>query len=582
MERISGILPLRVERGTPVLRPRGLYSPNETYVYNEQFRDYVTIQEAVIIDETTALLKDFYFLVRNRWDAIKGVRPIPNDDNPNSRWEQTTKIEFGDTQIGGVNILLDTKIGYSFAETDYPNSSDLTTVINSDGFREVTISTNKNTAYIGEDTVLTTAYRYAKPRFSFFPQTEKDYVFSFDYKTNNAESLIHIDLRSSSSDALKFSTVLPGTKGVWKRGHILCNWKITTQKFIFVMIRMLSVEAGYYLSIRKMMLEEGNTLTNYKEAEEDIDSRIKIVRDVATALEAKVGDISQNVLEVQESVGEVQNSVSIVQEDYAQKTNTINNKELGTNPILNGADIKLTGYNKPENGLLSATDMINLAMNKLDAALSSLKKFAENLVIHYDYYDDFRNALNAGEIPINSIVFIKEKRIIYSAGEYYLSSNGTIPAEGLNYNVIGTADGGNNFKRLNERLTVYFNTTLAMRLDAGMYIILEITNNYNTSVTINFSDFAVNFNPVLFNNINSISLYDGEIDGIISSNPGIETNNTGINIPSEKTARIGIFFVRTIGDSEAKPSGNYSLTTNILYKNNLIWNGSLLINAITI
>lgn len=582
MERISGILPLRVERGTPVLRPRGLYSPNETYVYNEQFRDYVTIQEAVIIDETTALLKDFYFLVRNRWDVIKGVPPVPDDDNPNSRWEQTTKIEFGDTQIGGVNILLDTKIGYSFTETDYPNGSDLTTIINSDGFREVTISTNKNTAYIGEDTVLTTAYRYAKPRFSFFPQTEKDYIFSFDYKTNNAESLIHIDLRSSSSDALKFSTVLPDTKGVWKRGHILCNWKITTQKFIFVMIRMLSVESGFYLSIRKMMLEEGNTLTNYKEAEEDIDSRIKVVRDVATALEAKVGDISQNVLEVQESVGEVQNSVSIVQEDYAQKTNTINNKELGTNPILNGADIKLTGYNKPENGLLSATDIINLAMNKLDAALSSLKKFAENLVVHYNYYDDFRNALNAGEIPINSIVFIKEKRIIYSAGEYYLSSNGTIPAEGLNYNVIGTADGGNNFKRLNERLTVYFNTTLAMRLDAGMYIILEITNNYNTSVDINFSDFAVNFNPVLFNNINSISLYDGEIDGIISSNPGIETNNTGINIPSGKTARIGIFFVRTIGDSEAKPSGNYSLTTNILYKNNLIWNGSLLINAITI
>lgn len=582
MERISGILPLRVERGTPVLRPRGLYSPNETYVYNEQFRDYVTIQEAVIIDETTALLKDFYFLVRNRWDVIKGVPPVPDDDNPNSRWEQTTKIEFGDTQIGGVNILLDTKIGYSFAETDYPNGSDLTTIISSDGFREVTISTNKNTVYIGEDTVLTTAYRYAKPRFSFFPQSEKDYVFSFDYKTNNAESLIHIDLRSSSADALKFSTVLPDTKGVWKRGHILCNWKITTQKFIFIMIRMLSVESGYYLSIRKMMLEEGNTLTNYKEAEEDIDSRIKIVRDVATALEAKVGDISQNVLEVQESVGEVQNSVSIVQEDYAQKTNTINNKELGTNPILNGADIKLTGYNKPENGLLSATDIINSAMYKLDAALSSLKKFAENLVVHYDYYDDFRNALNAGEIPINSIVFIKEKRIIYSAGEYYLSSNGTIPAEGLNYNVIGTADGGNNFKRLNERLTVYFNTTLAMRLDAGMYIILEITNNYNTSVDINFSDFAVNFNPVLFNNMNSISLYDGEIDGIISSNPGIETNNTGINIPSGKTARIGIFFVRTIGDSEAKPIGNYSLTTNILYKNNLIWNGSLLINAITI
>lgn len=582
MERVSGILPLRVERGTPVLRPRGLYSPDQTYVYNEQFRDYVTIQEGVQVNETTALLKDFYFLVRNRWDEIKGVRPVPDDDSPDRPWEQTTKIEFDDTQTGGVNILLDTKTGYSFSETDYPNDSNLTTAINSAGFREVTISPNENTVLVGEDTVLTTAYRYARPRFSFFPQSEKDYIFSFDYKTNNAKSLIHIDLRSDSTDAKQFSIVLPDTKGVWKRGHISCKWKITTQKFIFVMIRMLSVELGYYLSIRKMMLEEGNILTNYKEAPEDVDSRIKIVRDVATALEAKVGDISQTVSGVQESVGEVQNSVSIVQEDYAKKTNTINNKKLGTNPVLDGADIQLTGYTTPFGGELSATDAVNLAMHKLDTALVSLKKIIENLVIHYDYYDDFKQALNAGEIHINSVVFIKEKRIIYSGGEYYLSSNGTIPTEGLNYNVIGIADGGKNFKRLNERLTVYFNTTSTMHMDAGMYIILEITNNYNTSFFVSFSDFAVSFNPDLFKKINSISLYNGEIDGIISSNPGIVTSETGIHIPSGKTARVGIFFIRAILDFEASPDGDYNLTTNISYNNNLIWNGSLLIKAITV
>lgn len=93
MERISGILPLRVERGTPVLRPRGLYSPDETYVYNEQFRDYVISQEWVNMGQI-ALLKDFYFLVRNRYDEIKGVRPSSSDSSPDRRWEQTSKVEF--------------------------------------------------------------------------------------------------------------------------------------------------------------------------------------------------------------------------------------------------------------------------------------------------------------------------------------------------------------------------------------------------------------------------------------------------------------------------------------------------------
>lgn len=93
MEKISGILPLRVERGTPVLRPRGLYSPDETYVYNEQFRDYVIVQTWVIEGQFVSL-KDFYFLVRNRWDEIKDVRPDPSDSSPARRWEQTSKVEF--------------------------------------------------------------------------------------------------------------------------------------------------------------------------------------------------------------------------------------------------------------------------------------------------------------------------------------------------------------------------------------------------------------------------------------------------------------------------------------------------------
>ena len=46
---------------------------------------------------------------------------------------------------------------------------------------------------------------------------------------------------------------------------------------------------------------------------------------------------------------------------------TINTKAINTNPVLNGADIALTGYNY--SGMVTATDTVNSAIQKLDTAL---------------------------------------------------------------------------------------------------------------------------------------------------------------------------------------------------------------------
>lgn len=51
---------------------------------------------------------------------------------------------------------------------------------------------------------------------------------------------------------------------------------------------------------------------------------------------------------------------------------TINSKKINTNPVLTGADIKLTGYTAVTGGKLAATDTINAAMNKLDTAVTAL------------------------------------------------------------------------------------------------------------------------------------------------------------------------------------------------------------------
>ena len=46
---------------------------------------------------------------------------------------------------------------------------------------------------------------------------------------------------------------------------------------------------------------------------------------------------------------------------------TINTKAINTNPVLNGADIALTGYNY--SGMVTATDTVNSAIQKIDTAL---------------------------------------------------------------------------------------------------------------------------------------------------------------------------------------------------------------------
>lgn len=51
---------------------------------------------------------------------------------------------------------------------------------------------------------------------------------------------------------------------------------------------------------------------------------------------------------------------------------TVNGQQISTNPILGGANIKLTGYTVVTGGKLAATDTINAALRKLDEATTAL------------------------------------------------------------------------------------------------------------------------------------------------------------------------------------------------------------------
>lgn len=89
MEKVSAIIELEVDNGTPVLRPRGEYSDTETYVFDTDFRDYVYRDVTV----SGGGKERYYFVVKNQFDTLKGVVPVV-DNNVNNRWAQSKKAEF--------------------------------------------------------------------------------------------------------------------------------------------------------------------------------------------------------------------------------------------------------------------------------------------------------------------------------------------------------------------------------------------------------------------------------------------------------------------------------------------------------
>lgn len=161
------------------------------------------------------------------------------------------------------------------------------------------------------------------------------------------------------------------------------------------------------------------------------------------------------------------------------------------------------------------------------------------------------------------------------------------PSESDNFvfDVIGIADGGKNSQKLDKRLTVYFDTKYTATLNSGLYIVTKITNKDNSTLEIKWNNFSVNMVPnFYYNGIKSIALYNDPMSWDISSNinEGIINIDGGIQIPSGLTARIGIFFNRIIEEGQAIINGEYTITTTIAYNKSDLWNGTLLINAITL
>lgn len=171
---------------------------------------------------------------------------------------------FNTYEAGNRNLIIGSKqIDIGGTGTDYPTYTTHTnTTVN--GFLEST-----TTVIIADPTI---CYRYrwlhnGTGYYSEYPKSDTDYIYSFDYKNNNPNSSVWLDVRGTFG-TLEAIVSLPNTNGVWQRGYLLFNKSFINSTTSLTGVRA-GTQIGDYTSIRKIKLEKGSVATPWRPAMED-------------------------------------------------------------------------------------------------------------------------------------------------------------------------------------------------------------------------------------------------------------------------------------------------------------------------
>ena len=122
-------------------------------------------------------------------------------------------------EIGGRNLIAN-RHSITCTEADYPEETTVSSVINPKGEREITV-----TSITENNNIRAYRYQFIQTFFSK-PIENKEYVLSFDYKTNHSGASVELDWRPAFWYPI---FICENTNEEWKRGYVICDWRGTTQ-----------------------------------------------------------------------------------------------------------------------------------------------------------------------------------------------------------------------------------------------------------------------------------------------------------------------------------------------------------------
>lgn len=114
-----------------------------------------------------------------------------------------------------------------------------------------------------------------------------------------------------------------------------------------------------------------------------------------------VNSVTQSVAGLMSAADKVKLDVTLPNLIDSNKTNidnyTVNGFKISTNPVLDGADIKITGYTKPSTtGALAAADSVNGALGKLE------KKLDDEVTNRTNAVSNLTNTVNSNKSTIDN------------------------------------------------------------------------------------------------------------------------------------------------------------------------------------
>jgi hypothetical protein len=212
---------------------------------------------------------DRYYTETEVGDLFAGTTAISGYNKSN--WDGVYTA-FNAMQVGGRNLLKNSKTGIQATGSDFPTYTTPSFAINAEGYGELTVTSNN----VGGATNQQYWYWWLQSFFSEYPKQGEYYTYSFEYKTNCDSPSIWIDMRSP---VVSKKLTLVNTNDAWKKASIVCKWDaLTTQNVSLAGVNLGQIGAGLYVSLRKFKLEKGNIATDWTPAPEDVDASIATVQ----------------------------------------------------------------------------------------------------------------------------------------------------------------------------------------------------------------------------------------------------------------------------------------------------------------
>lgn len=302
-----------------------------------------------------------------------------------------TETAISNLSIGGRNLLINSNSCDCFVPCNYASANWVGTTIDATGETGITKKIRRAYRITGVGDFRVNASQNTGL------VANRTFTFSVWIKSNISNTNLNVNFMlggTTADENMTSGAIVTIYPDKWIRYTYTKTYASnTTSNSIRVYMKCDTNPCDILLSDAK--LEEGNKVTDWTPAPEDVDSSIQSVKDYATTtINSNVSTINQTTTSIQAQVTSLQSSVSTINTTLGNKADTTTVTNV-TNRVST-LESSVTGINASITTINSNVSSVTTTANNALSAINSLKIGGTNLLKNTSYANDISGTTNRG------------------------------------------------------------------------------------------------------------------------------------------------------------------------------------------